>query len=189
MTDYLYHGSKVKGIEILKANSKLHNSDIDVVYLTGSIPYALFYIWDEKRTGYDGKHVTARIKNGTVYYEEQFPNQMEEFYKNVSGFVYCVPNDGFEPVDDRECMFYSTDDAKPEKTVFIQDVYEELLKYEKSEELKVLRYNEQSAKRQNELIDMITTVILRNDFYKKNKQKARFYKKYFLKAWEQAWKK
>ncbi len=86
--DYLYHGSIISGIKYIKPNSRLHGSDKEVVYLTDNIPYALFYIWDKEHNHYSGKHVTAWIKDGTAYYEEQFPNQLKTFYKGVSGYLY-----------------------------------------------------------------------------------------------------
>lgn len=49
----LYHGSKVADIRSLEPRSKLHGSPEEkVVYLSGSIPYALVYIWDCEKTGY-----------------------------------------------------------------------------------------------------------------------------------------
>jgi hypothetical protein len=70
LKEYLYHGSDYSGITELEARSKLHNTDKKVVYLTDNIPYALYYIWDEKHHGYSEKHVTGWIKNGVAYYEE-----------------------------------------------------------------------------------------------------------------------
>jgi hypothetical protein len=72
------------------------------------------------------------------------------------------------------------------KVNFILDVYEELLKYEALGKFKVLRYNEQSEKRQDELIDLIATDIVKADFFKGNEAKAQFIKKHFVKAWEKA---
>jgi len=69
---------------------------------------------------------------------------------------------------------------------YILDVYEELLKYEAAGKFKVFRYNEQSEKRQDELIDLIATGIVKSDFFKDNEAKVQFMKKHFLKAWKKA---
>ena len=72
---YFYHGSSRKGIKSIWANSRLHGTNQDVVYLTDNLCYALMYIWDENRLTTQ-KHVTCGIKNGILMYEEQFPNQL-----------------------------------------------------------------------------------------------------------------
>ncbi len=189
MKKYLYHGSDYSGITELEARSKLYNMDIKVVYLTDNIPYALYYIWDEEHNGYSEKHVTDWIKNGVAYYEEQFPEQLKTFYKGVSGYLYCISkNSGIQSVENRECLYYSLENTVIAKVDYISDVYEELLKYEASGKFKVLRYKEQSKKRQDELIDLIATSIVKADFFKDNEAKAQFMKKYFVKAWEKALK-
>lgn len=185
--EYLYHGSNYSRITELEARSKLHNMDKKVVYLTDNIPYALYYIWDEEHNGYSGKHVTGWIKNGVAYYEEQFPDQLKTFYKGVSGYLYCISkNSNTKSVENRECMYYSLKNTVVVKVDYIIDVYEELLKYEASGKLKVLRYNEQSEKRQDELIDFVAIGIVKSDFFKDNETKAQFMKKHFAKAWEKA---
>lgn len=187
MKEYLYHGSDYSGIKELEARSKLHNSEKKVLYLTDNIPYALYYIWDEEHNGYSGKHVTGWIKNGVAYYEEQFPDQLKTFYKGVSGYLYCISkNSDIQSVEDRKCMYYSLENTVVAKVDYILDVYEELLKYESLGKFKVLRYNEQSKKRQNELIGFVSTVIVKSEFFKDNESKAKFMKKHFVRAWEKA---
>jgi len=187
LKEYLYHGTNYSRIIELEARSKLHNTDKKVVYLTDNIPYALYYIWDGKHKGYSEKHVTGWIKNGVAYYEEQFPDQLKTFYKGVSGYLYCISkNSDIQSVENRECLYYSLENTVVAKVDYILDVYEELLKYEASGKLKVLRYNEQSEKRQDELIDLIATGIVKSDFFKDDEAKAQFMKKHFVKAWEKA---
>lgn len=187
MNEYLYHGSDYSGIKELEPRSKLHNTDKKVVYLTDNIPYALYYIWDKEHNGYSGKHVTGWIKNGVAYYEEQFPDQLKTFYKGVSGYLYYISkNSDIQSVEDRECMYYSLENTLAAKADYILDVYEELLKYESLGKFKVLRYNEQSKKRQDELIDFVATGIVKSEFYKDNEAKVQFMKKHFVKSWEKA---
>ena len=83
-------------------------------------------------------------------------------------------------------MFYCTTAAAVAKTICIPDVYEELLKYEAEGTFVVLRYNEQSAERQNELVDFIAKGIIHEKFYAENEQKQTFMKKHFPKSWEKA---
>ncbi len=58
-----YHGSCTSGITQLEARSRLHNTKAQIVYLTDSIPYALFYIWDAEHNGCSSKHVTGWTRN------------------------------------------------------------------------------------------------------------------------------
>ncbi len=184
--DYLYHGSIVSGIDRIKPYSLLHGSKEKALYLTDNIPYALFYIWDGEHNHYSGKHVTAWVKNNTAYYEEQFPDQMKCFYKGVSGYLYVVPySSDICAVEKRESLYYSLNSVSTEREDYIHDVYDELIKYELLGELKVLRFNEQSEKRQNELIDLVAASIVNENCFD-DKEKAGFYERYFKEAWERA---
>ena len=185
--EYLYHGSTVAGITTLETRSLLHDSDKKVVYLTGNLPFALVYIWDGQHNNYNRKHVSGGIRNGTAFYEEWFPDQLEIFYKNVSGYLYCVQNCiDFQAVENRENMLYSEHDVLVDHVIFVPNVYEEILKYEKSGMFTVLRYNEQSEKRQHELVDLMASFILANKFFKTDVEQAEFVKKYFVMAWKKA---
>lgn len=187
MEEYLYHGSYISGITELKNGSLLHDTDKKVVYLTDNIPYALLYIWDAEHNKRDEKHVTGWVKHGIAYYEEQFPNQLETFYKGVSGFLYCVSkSDDFQAVEEREGMFYGAENVLIDHTVYIEDVYEELLKYEASGLFSVLRFLEQSKKRQEELIDLIATAIVKGEFCEGDEKETAFLKRHFKEAWERA---
>lgn len=183
--DSYYHGTHIGNISVLRARSRLHKSDRKVVYLTHCIPYALFYIWDAEKTGSYSKHVTGWVRNGIAYYEEQFPNQLEAFYQNVSGYLYTVQG-AFQTVDGRSNLFYSEDDTPVSDVVWISNVYDELLRYEASKKLVVLRYAEQAKARQEELIDLIATDIKNNNLYKHDPEKRVFMQKYFMHAWARA---
>ena len=182
-----YHGSCTPDIVYLEACSRLHNTDKKVVYLTDNIPYALFYIWDSEHNKCNAKHVTGWTKNDVAYYEEQFPDQLRTFYQGVSGYLYCISDSGsINAVENKTNMFYCTTDVMVTESIYIPDVYEELLKYEAEGKFVVLRYNEQSSERQREIVDMIAKSIICAKFYAENEQKQAFMKKNFSKSWKQA---
>lgn len=185
---FFYHGSITSGIKQLNPFSTLHGTDKKAVFLTDNIPYSLFYIWDKNHNHHEGKHVTAWIKNGSAYYEEQFPDQLRTFYSGVSGYLYIVsPCPDIFAVEGREGLFYSTEAVAAEKEEFISDVYDELIKYVTVGKLTVKRFNEQSEKRKSELTDMISQVIVKNDYVKNpDTPEAEFYKRYFADAWRKA---
>lgn len=185
--EYLYHGSSVPAIIELEARSLLHGTDTKVVYLTISIPYALFYIWDSACTGYSGKHVTGSIRNGVAIYEEQFPDQLKTFYQGVSGYLYRIPFTGeAQAMKDRDGLFFHPGNAAVAGAEFIPDVYAELLKYEASVQLKVLRFTEQSSERQEELTSLIAEAIRCSSFFENDDEHRSFMMKHFALAWRKA---
>lgn len=182
-----YHGSAQAGITHLEPHSKLHGEDKTVVYLTDNVPYALFYIWDERITGCADKHVTGVVQNGIAYYEEQFPNQLEAFYNGAAGYLYTfsAPDD-IRRMENRHGIFYSEKTVEVAEAIYVPNVYEAMLCEEAAGRLRVLRYNERSQKRQEELIDLLAETITKNDFFCNDSIKATFMKKFFVKAWERA---
>lgn len=182
----MFHGSHIEGIKSLKPRSVLHGSDKNVVWLTGNVPYALIYIWDGEHNNLRReKHVTAWVKDGMAYYEEQFPNQLEAFYKGVSGYLYHIPQKpNIKAYESRESMYYCADEVTVEKVSFVSDVYDELLRYEQNGEFTVRRFSKQTAERQRELTELMATAILRDNFCEGDEEKAEFYKMYFQKSWE-----
>ncbi len=189
MKNYLFHGSHASGIETLHANSKLHGTeDTMVVYLTESPAYALFYIWDAEHNKRTGKYVTCFIKNGKVYYEEQFPGMLKAFYKGVSGYLYCISHtEDFARVEGWEDMWYSQKDAEIAETRYIPDVYEELMKYEREEKLEVISYEKVAPERIKDLHEYMAKKLVNNGIVKQlDCEEAVFYQTYFEAVWRMA---
>ncbi len=189
--NYLYHGSVIANIHIIKAESTLHGTDnTKVFYLTDNLPYSLFYIWDSSHNIKRNKHVTAWIKDGIVYYEEQFEGQLKAFYKGVSGYVYCVEsNKNFKPVENRESMWFSETDSAVFKTFIISDVYSEIMKYANEGKVKIINFDEVSKERITDLYNIITQRIIKSELLNNtNSTDAKFYQTFFEKAWNNALK-
>ncbi|MBQ3527513.1 MAG: hypothetical protein IJA52_03050 [Clostridia bacterium] len=184
----LYHGSITPRINKICANSTLHGSDTKVVYLSDSFPYTLFYIWDSEQNIRQGKYVTAWIKDGIVFYEEQFKDQLRTFYKGVSGYVYCVDHDErFNPVHESESMWFSKNDSMVSKVKYIPDVYAEIMKYVNEGRVKVIYFEEVSEERIRHLYKRIKQKIIENELLNNSDtEDARFYQKFFSKAWRDA---
>ncbi len=189
MKNYLFHGSFASDIETLHATSKLHGSeDMNVVYLTANPAYALFYIWDAVHNKRTGKYVTCFIKNGKVYYEEQFPDQLKAFYQGVSGYLYCIEHtEDFAKVEGWENMWYSPKDAKIAEARYIPDVYEELMKYEREGKLEVVSYEKVSPERIRDLYEYMAQKLVNNGTVKQSDcEEAVFYQTYFEPVWKVA---
>ena len=89
-------------------------------------------------------------------------------------------------VEGREYMYYSLTDRNVDNVKYIADVYEELIRYEKLGEITILRFNEQSTERKNQLIDMIASYILEMNMLETDNEQRDFVKRYFKEAWNQA---
>lgn len=185
----LYHASSVSGIQTLKAVSSLHGEPgSKVVYLTESLPYSLFYIWDAEHNKKPGKHVTCWLKDGIVYYEEQFPDQLRSFYEGVKGYVYSVHlTDQCEPMPGRESMWFSRSDTEVEASIFIKDVYSEIMRYAQLGQIKVIPFSEVSPEKIRMLHVYMAQQILSNGWLNHPEcPDAVFYRSYFPGVWEAA---
>lgn len=180
MTEWLYPGSSTPDITALEAHSRLHGTDKQVVYLTDSIPYALFYIWDSAHNGLRAKYVTGGFRGGQAFYEEQFPDQLRTLYEGVSGWLYRIPfTADAHPVDGREGLFYREGGTHVGDAVFIPDVYAELLRYEAAKELHILRYSNHTDERKAELTAMLAEGIRRNGYFEHDPEQKAFMQRHF----------
>lgn len=185
----LYHASSVPGIQTLKAVSNLHGSDGDkVVYLTESLPYSLFYIWDAAHNKKPGKHVTCWLKDGIVYYEEQFPGQLRAFYEGVQGYVYSLDAcDHFEQMLNRESMWFSRRDAKVEEAIFIEDVYAEIMRYVQLGQVKLIPFDEVPQEKIRLLYNhMVQDILAQRLLDRPDCAEAVFYRTFFPTVWKEA---
>lgn len=183
---YLYHGSAVEGIEALRAGSLLHGTGQRVAYLTDSLPYALFYIWDEGHVGWPQKHVTAWVEGGIARYEEQFSGQLAAFYKGAKGWLYLVERTPkMQPMEGREALFYAPGGAAVAEARFIPDVYEALLEQERQGRLEVRRFTERTPAEQEELTERIAQYLSQSGICQ-DRAEAGFDRRYFPESWARA---
>ncbi len=186
MKQYLYHGSHIGNITVLKPVSKLHGSDKTVVYLTDNPIYAMLYIWDPIHNLKQGKHITAWMKNGVVYYEEQFPNQLKTFYDGVKGYLYKIPIT-------KDCikisygMYYIANATEILSFEEIENVYSVFCDYIQKGEMKVIPFDQMTDERREELYNSITDRIIRDKLVEDpNSDDARFFQKFFPVSWQNA---
>ena len=178
----LYHGSATPGIDTLKPLSKLHSDGSPVLYLTGNIPYALFYIWDASRTGSNYKFITCGIRDGIVTYEEQFPEQMQTLYQGAKGYLYVTQTGHAEPILDRESMYFSREQLPISESIFIPDVYEAIMSYVNQGSVQIIPYQEMPDERK---------ALFREHYQKffaelssgSNYEQQRFFSRYFPNLW------
>lgn len=181
--EYVYHGSHEQGILSLKPVSPLHGSpDTKVVYLSGSAPYSIFYIWDAEHNLTARKYVTCGLKNGIVTYQEQFPGQLRAFYQGVSGYLYCIEKTAdMQPVANRENMWVCPHEAPIARVEFIPDVYERIMLYVREGLVRVTQADDDfRAELDEHLVEQFLREGLINDPDCPN---SRFYSRFFPRAW------
>ena len=184
----LYHGSFFPDIHKLDAASKNHDSEEEkVVYMTTSRAYALFYIWDAEHNGIKNKWVTSWIKNGIVSYHEQFPGQLKSFYDGVSGFIYyCSKNDNWIPASKPD-TWMCNHGVEIEGCEKVENVYEEIIRYETEGKIHVVRFETMSPEEQDKTVQMIADLIIkRNYLLCPGEEEAVFLKSHNKLAWERA---
>ena len=169
-----YHGTTVAGIKELASAS-------NVVYLTPNKAYALFYIRDT-----DINWVTCGVtKNGIVQYDEQFPNQLPIVYNGISGYIYsCRENAAFEksPTND---VWICKNPVSVDSAEYIHNVYDEIIKYEKSGDVNIIRYETLTDYKKLDIYDMMVHYIFKNNLLDSSSNQAEFIKKNFPDAWNE----
>ena len=183
----LYHGSFFPDIHKLNAASKNHDNEEKVVYMTSNRAYALFYIWDAEHNGIKNKWVTSWIRDGIVSYHEQFPGQLKSFYDNVSGFIYyCSKNDDWVKASKPD-TWICNHDVIIEGCEKVENVYEEIARYETEGKVNVIRFEAMSPEERDKTVQMIADVIIQKNYLlNPSDDEAVFLKSYNKLAWERA---
>ena len=159
-----YHGSTSKGLTELRPHLPVgaHIQE-PLVYLTSSKQLALHYIWDTERLGVKMPMVDIR-KDGTLVFQEMFPNALEYFYKGVSGYIYHCDGD-YATNPDSHVPTCATSSAVVPITdcEYIENVYEEILSYEAQGKFIYEHYEDLPQWRKDVIRGHITRFIKRNN--------------------------
>lgn len=147
-----FHGSKDDNVLELTTS---HSRD-GYVYATSSRLVALTYLARSKPNLFS-------TFNGQECFFELKPNLFDKMVKNKSGYIYLLENKKFEPVPQSNkcghCDCYRTkENVKVVGKEYIKDAYEELQKYVKSGEFKILTEDEISLERKEQMIKLIKNV-------------------------------
>lgn len=173
----LYHGTTVSGLEVLRAGS-LDRDGNPVLYLTDNFAYSLFYIRDREIS-----FVTCGVgADGTVNYDEKFPDQLQILYRGMSGWVYEVE---VEAKPGKVNGIYITQgDAKITGKTYIPDVYEVIRSEIDRGTVKLLAYGD-TTQAQRELNREGIVRLFLSDRNMLPKKEA-FLRRHFPEAWEEA---
>lgn len=172
-----YHGSAAAGITALETRGEKH-----AVYLTDNRAYALFYLRDPQID-----FVTCGVtRDGTVRYDEKFPDQLRTLYAGRSGWIYsCAENAAMEKTR-VPGIWISHENVPVAAAERIDDAYEALLPYLAGGTVRVRTYESLSAQEISENDCAIAEFIRQRDLLCEASPRADFYRERFPGAWEMA---
>lgn len=134
----LYHGTTLKGLCAIKANSISHVSGKPVAYFTEDRCYALVCCRDRNEN-----FVTMGLhKDGKQHYYERFPNQLHILYGGKRGYLYSLPAGTMGLRNTKGHTWESELDVPVCLCEAVEDVYSEILKEERAGHIFIHRYLE-----------------------------------------------
>ena len=170
----LYHGSIIKGLNVILANAKSHVDGSKVAYFTRDRVYALVCC-----RGREENFVTMGLRDGIQHYYERFPDQLKIMYDGKEGFLY-QPISNATLVNTNGNTWESHADVPVILHEHILNIYAEILKEEATGNVIIHRYNEIDPDEQkmhaNYLRDHINDPL--------NVEKKDFIFRYFSSLWD-----
>lgn len=151
-----YHASQVGGIKVLEPRVSNHN--VPLIYFSTKRENVLVYLSNAVKkycneTGFvhSGKwHKWASYgfePDGTLRFDEYYPDALEDTYKGVSGYIYSAEN--IRVNEDSININNAVITSQPvgiTDVEFIADAYDEIIKAEEAGLIKIRRYEEMSDK-------------------------------------------
>ena len=130
----LYHASPVVGLTVLRPGVTEYFGKPKQVCLTSLKPMALLYGIKHFEYTY------GYTKKGEIYYEEYFPDALEELYRGKSASLYrCARRAGMAATRIPN-EYVSADPVAVEEEIPIPDVCEALLEQERLGALRIVRW-------------------------------------------------
>ena len=168
-----YHASQTKGIKELIPHLSSHNKPL--VYFSEKRENVLVYLSNaiekfckENHFKWDGvwnKWASYGFgSDGIQIIQEYYPNALEETYKGVSGYIYCVQDiKNIEKQGDIPFAYITSDKVIVDDQEFIEDAYEAILEEEKKGSIRIVRYEEFIKTKKDWLNKMIKNEYLNPD--------------------------
>lgn len=176
----LYHASPVRGLTVLKPSVTQYFGKPEQVCLTRLKPMALLYGIKHYEYTY------GYTKDGRLYYEEYFPNALEELYRGKSASLYvCAQRNGME-LTRIPNEVVSSCEVDVEEEILIPDVCGALLDEERSGTLEIVRWNEVSERRREWIRRVQMEEILGAELLGEDSPRARYMREKYPESWAMA---
>lgn len=139
--DVLYHASPTPGLTVLKPSVTKYFGKPRQVCLTASLPMALMYGIRHFEYAY------GYTREGKIYYEEYFPNALEELYRGKRASLYTCSRRPDMETTQIPNEYVTPNEVPVEGELPLSDVCEALLEQERLGALKIVRWDEMSEAR------------------------------------------
>lgn len=139
----LYHGSNVRGLNVLKPYSADH--DRSYVYMTTIDVVAAFYLCNAVKRPY--YWFPYGFEDGIPVYNELYPNALREVSEGISGCIYTVrvSEDKVVPFKNIPCARLATAPVSVSEALFVSDAYALFNEYVSEGKMKIGRFEDKST--------------------------------------------
>lgn len=177
----LYHCSPTAGLTVLRPSVTKYFGKPKQVCLTASLPMALLYGIKHFEYSY------GYTRDGRLYYEEYFPDALEELYRGKAASLYTCslrPDMETTPIPNE----YVTQGEVPvESEQVIPDVLAALLEQERLSALKIVRWAELSGERRAWIVRAeADTIAEKGLLAQPDSDFARFMREKYPESWKRA---
>ena len=152
--EMLYHVSPTPGLTVLEPGVTEYFGKPRQVCLTASLPMALMYGIKHFEYAY------GYTRDGRIFYEEYFPNALEELYRGEAASLYtCFRRPDMEttPIPNE---YVTPNEVPVDAELPIPDVCEALLEQERLGSLKIVRWDEMDEGRRRWVVRAEADTIL-----------------------------
>ncbi len=152
-----YHASQTPGITVLEPRISNHNQAF--VYFSTKRENVLVYLSNAiekycKETAFTHEGIWKKWgpygfeADGTQRMEEYYPNAIEDTYKGVSGYIYCVKEiPHFQENIQISNAVTTTEHVVVDGCEYIEDAYKAIMEASKNDLIKIQRYEEMSEQK------------------------------------------
>lgn len=178
--EILYHGSPVAGLTVLEPHTPQYFGKPRQVCLTSSEAMALLYgvRHFEYTYGY--------TQDGQLYFEEYFPNALEEIYSGKRAYLYrCARRDDMAPTAIPN-EFVSDSPVPVLEGTAVPDVYEALLEKERTGALRIVRWALRTEASRQWTIQEEKDSILEHGLLHRDDAFARYMRGKYPESWDMA---
>lgn len=175
--EILYHASPVKGLRELRPSVTKYFGKPKQVCLTASLPMALMYGVKHFEYAY------GYTRDREIYYEEYFPNALEEIYGGRSASLYrCLFRGDMETTQIPN--EYVTPDPVPVlEEIPVPDVYAALLEQEGLGALTIVRYQDMTERQLAWVREAEAQTILEQRLLHEEGAFARYMREKYPRSW------
>lgn len=173
----LYHCSPVSGLRELQPSVTKYFGKPRQVCLTASLPMALMYGVKHFEYAY------GYTRDRQIYYEEYFPNALEEIYGGKSASLYRCLFRGDMETTQIPNEFVTPNPVPVVEEIPVPDVYQALLEQERLGALKIVRYQDMTDKSRAWLLESEAQVILEQNLLQEDNPFARYLREKYPDSW------